>query len=142
VPTPEPTPEPTATPKPTKKPSSSRYDLLTPCPDQPDCWIYRIRSGDNLYSIVNYFGVPLARLGLARYRNAVASPLEKCLKPSLNVVLGGKCADIMPPNVTGIDPPMNADLRQFSVRRFSFLRRFQLTGIGVGTAMAIGEEFA
>ena len=59
-PTPTPTPEPTATPKPTKKPTSSRYDLLTPCPDQPDCWVYRIRSGDNLFSIVNYFGVPLA----------------------------------------------------------------------------------
>jgi hypothetical protein len=60
VPTPEPTPEPIPTAKPTKKPSSSRYDLLSPCPDQPDCWIYKIRSGDNLYSIVNYFGVPLA----------------------------------------------------------------------------------
>jgi hypothetical protein len=56
----EPTPEPTPTAKPTKKPSSSRYDLLSPCPGTPDCWIYRIRSGDNLYSIVNYFGVPLA----------------------------------------------------------------------------------
>jgi LysM repeat protein len=59
-PAPEPTPEPTPTAKPTKKPSSSRYDLLTPCPDQADCWVYKIRSGDNLYSIVNYFGVPLA----------------------------------------------------------------------------------
>ena len=65
-PTPEATPEatPTVAPtaKPTKKPSSNRYDLLTPCPDKPDCWIYKIRSGDNLYSIAKYFGVSEAIL--------------------------------------------------------------------------------
>jgi hypothetical protein len=52
--TPEPTPTPTARPT---RPASNRYALLKPCPDQPDCYIYAIRSGDNLYSIVNYFGV-------------------------------------------------------------------------------------
>jgi LysM repeat protein len=57
---------PAATPKPTKtakpKPTSNRYALLKPCPNKPDCWIYTIRSGDNLFSIANYFGVPLERI--------------------------------------------------------------------------------
>ena len=50
---------PAVTPRPTTPPTSGRYALLRPCPDQPDCWIYRTRSGDNLYSIARYFGVPL-----------------------------------------------------------------------------------
>ncbi|MEZ0241565.1 MAG: LysM peptidoglycan-binding domain-containing protein [Chloroflexota bacterium] len=54
-PTPSPTPEPTASPKPT----SARYALLEACPDEPRCWIYTIRRGDNLFSIANYFGIPL-----------------------------------------------------------------------------------
>ena len=61
------TPAPAATPKPTKAPAAafppgataSRMKLVTPCPDKPKCYIYRIRSGDNLYSIANYFGVSL-----------------------------------------------------------------------------------
>jgi hypothetical protein len=65
---PEPTPAPTAKPSPTTRPtpaatprsSSNRYDLLTACPDEPDCWIYVVREGDNLFSIARYFGVPLA----------------------------------------------------------------------------------
>ena len=58
-PTPIPTPTAAPTSKPTPKPTSSRFALLKPCPDRSGCWIYHIRSGDNLYSIANYFGVSL-----------------------------------------------------------------------------------
>jgi hypothetical protein len=57
---PAPTASPPPTPKPTTRPTSGRYALLKPCPNQSDCWLYTIRSGDNLYSIANYFGVSLA----------------------------------------------------------------------------------
>ena len=68
--TPSPTPEPTAspsptpspTPKATKKPTSTRYALLTACPNRTGCWIYRVRSGDNLFSIAHYFGHSLATI--------------------------------------------------------------------------------
>lgn len=49
-----PTPSPAATPRLT----SNRDALLDQCPDRPGCWLYTIRSGDNLFSIAQYFGVP------------------------------------------------------------------------------------
>jgi hypothetical protein len=41
------------------RPTTGRYALLDPCPDRPRCWLYTVRSGDNLFSIGRYFGVPL-----------------------------------------------------------------------------------
>ncbi len=61
APAPLPTPRPTPSSGTTAMPpaSSDRYALLKACPDEPGCWIYVVRSGDNLSSIANYFGVAL-----------------------------------------------------------------------------------
>jgi hypothetical protein len=60
-PTPSATPSPVVTPSPRPTPAptpkSDRYKLLRACGDAPKCWIYRVRSGDNLFSIAHYFGV-------------------------------------------------------------------------------------
>ena len=36
--------------------------LLKPCPDKPDCYIYRIARGDNLRNIAKFFAVPYQTL--------------------------------------------------------------------------------
>jgi hypothetical protein len=73
-----PTASPVATPTPTPAPTSSwppgatasRMDLVVPCTDQPDCYVYTVRGAgengspvaDTLPGIATFFGVDAARI--------------------------------------------------------------------------------
>lgn len=63
TPSPSPSPAPSATPAPSGTPEPSvppAFVGLKPCPDAPDCYLYRVRSGDTLTGIAEHFGVTKA----------------------------------------------------------------------------------
>ena len=81
-PIPASTPEPSPAAAPTTAPfspsaTSDRYALLVPCSDKPACFIYTVRTGDNLRSIANYFGVPYSTVLLLNPAITDASLISK-----------------------------------------------------------------
>ncbi len=78
-PTPSPVPTPTVSPTPVPTPSPSlpaAYQGLKPCPDAPACYLYRVRSGDNLTSIAAKFGITVTALRKANREIADPSLLH------------------------------------------------------------------
>jgi hypothetical protein len=72
TPTPTPTPKPTSTALSSWPPgaTASRMNLLVPCTDQPNCYLYTVRGAgengskvaDTLANVVNFFGVDLTKV--------------------------------------------------------------------------------
>jgi LysM repeat protein len=65
TPTPSPAPSTSSTPSPTGTPQPSvppAFVGLKPCPDAPNCYLYRVRSGDTLTGIAQHFGVTKAAI--------------------------------------------------------------------------------
>ena len=69
APTPSPTPSPMPSPSVAASPSGTpqpslppAFVGLKPCTDAPDCYLYRVRSGDNLTQIAQHFGVTKAAI--------------------------------------------------------------------------------
>jgi LysM repeat protein len=59
TPTPLSSPTPAGTPQPSVPPA---FTGMKPCSDAPDCYLYRVRSGDNLTRIAERFGVTTAAI--------------------------------------------------------------------------------
>lgn len=52
-----PSPTPSTSPSASSPFSPEQLAVLKPCPGKPDCYQYRIKSGDNLHNIATFFGV-------------------------------------------------------------------------------------
>jgi LysM domain len=62
--TPSPVPRPTATSAPSPS-LPAAFEGLAPCTDVADCYLYKVRSGDNLTAIAARFGLTLTQLKAA-----------------------------------------------------------------------------
>jgi LysM domain len=89
---PSPTPSTSPSPSVSSPFSPEQLAVLKPCPGKPDCYQYRIKSGDNLHNIATFFGVTYPALLAANPQitdpsvihvgQAVIVPFPKPPKPS------------------------------------------------------------